>query len=314
MLDAGPARRRSDLRARRGPYGILLSHRATGANLLIEEVQSPPESWARAPRHVSIALTNACDLQCSYCYAPKHKAALEVTRLPAWFREMDANGALGVGFGGGEPLVYRGLPHLCRYLETETSLSVSITTHGHHATDELLNQLEGSVHFMRVSVDGVGPIYEKLRGRAFRNMDEAVRRIGARFRFGINCVVNQTTLPGLDDIAEYAERRGARELLLLPQITKDTRTPQADDLPCRLRRWIKSKTSGVPLLISDVGTDGIPYTDPLASEAGPLAYAHIDADGVVKQTSFENFGITIGPSGFMAALGELANKSRESLR
>ena len=61
----------SHIKVRSGPAGIQLFNRVTGLNILLDEIEIPPESWASAPRHVSIALTNACDLACPYCYAPK---------------------------------------------------------------------------------------------------------------------------------------------------------------------------------------------------------------------------------------------------
>ena len=54
-----------------GPFGLHLFERKTALNILMGEVRLPPEQWARAPRRISVALTNACDLACPYCYAMK---------------------------------------------------------------------------------------------------------------------------------------------------------------------------------------------------------------------------------------------------
>src|SRR5665213_1796872 len=64
------------LRMRYGPAGVHLFDRASGVNLLLDELPVPPELWSLAPRQVSIALTNACDLDCPYCYAPKTRHLL----------------------------------------------------------------------------------------------------------------------------------------------------------------------------------------------------------------------------------------------
>jgi MoaA/NifB/PqqE/SkfB family radical SAM enzyme len=50
---------------------------------------------------------NKCDLACSYCYAPKNRAALNVANVISWLDELDANGCLGIGLGGGESTLYR---------------------------------------------------------------------------------------------------------------------------------------------------------------------------------------------------------------
>lgn len=154
-------------KVRVGPSGVHLFDRETGLNVLLDEIQAPPDSWATAPRQVSVALTNACDLACPHCYAPKNPAALDFRRLTGWLNELDANGCLGVGFGGGEPTLYRRFPELCRYAARNTGLAVTFTTHAHHLTDALVAGLAGSIHFVRVSMDGVGPTYEALRGRPF---------------------------------------------------------------------------------------------------------------------------------------------------
>ena len=82
---------RPQLKVRGGPSGIHMFDRTTGLNLLLDEARVPPASWATAPRQVSIALTNACDLACSHCYAPKNPATLEFERLASWLRELDTN-------------------------------------------------------------------------------------------------------------------------------------------------------------------------------------------------------------------------------
>src|SRR5436190_523357 len=90
--------RRSKTKVRLGPAGIHLFDRASGVNLLIDERIPPEPEWASVPRQVSIALTNACDLACPYCFAPKTRASLAFDRVVSWLDELDANGTIGIGF------------------------------------------------------------------------------------------------------------------------------------------------------------------------------------------------------------------------
>jgi hypothetical protein len=76
--------RQRKLRIRYGPAGIHVFERASGLNILLDEVQAPTSEWAAAPRQVSIALTNACDLACPHCYAPKTRGMLEFDLLIGW--------------------------------------------------------------------------------------------------------------------------------------------------------------------------------------------------------------------------------------
>jgi hypothetical protein len=88
---------------RAGSTGIHLFDRQSGTNILCDEVIVPPSLWSRCPRQVSIALTNACDLRCAFCYAPKISAGLDNTIVSRWLVELSDHGCLGVGFGGGDP-------------------------------------------------------------------------------------------------------------------------------------------------------------------------------------------------------------------
>ena len=108
-----------------------LFDRASGVHVLLDEVRAPPRKWATAPRQISVALTNACDLSCSFCYAPKTPSVLDASAVVDWLSELDAGGCLGVGFGGGEPTLHPEFAALCRRVASETRLAVTFTTHGH---------------------------------------------------------------------------------------------------------------------------------------------------------------------------------------
>lgn len=293
------------LKVRAGPGGIHIFDRMSGANLLIDEARVPQALWAAAPRQISIALTNACDLRCPHCYAPKRPARLQSAHLITWLAELDANGCLGIGFGGGEPTLHSDMAQLCRYAAASTGLAVTFTTHAHRLDGRIAADLNGNVHFIRVSMDGVGATYEMLRGRSFsslRHQFDIVRNLAP---FGINFVVNALTLPDLDAAIAVAVEVGATEFLLLPEQPVrgrggiDSRTVQA------LSSWVNSYRGMIPLSVSEAGAAVLPTCDPLADETGLRAYAHIDASGVLKRSSYDQAGIPIGAGGVMQALNTL---------
>ena len=301
----------SRLKVRAGPCGVHLFDRNTGLNVLLDEARVPPASWATAPRQVSIALTNACDLACPHCYAPKNPATLEFERLASWLGELDMNGCLGVGFGGGEPTLYRRFAELCQYATRETRLAVTFTTHAHHLDDTLICALAGSAHFVRVSMDGVGRTYEALRGRSFAVLRSRLESVGTLVPFGINFVVNARTLPDLDAATTLAAELGAAELLLLPEQPVRGRGGIDDQTVEALRRWVSLYRGEVPLAVSEAGADGLPTCDPLAGETGLRAYAHIDASGVLKRSSYGTDGVAIDNDGVMRALAVLRSRQEE---
>ncbi len=223
-------------------------------------------------------------------------------RTGGWLDELEANGCLGVGFGGGEPTLYRCLPELCRYATHKTGLAVTFTTHAHRLDDQLASALAGSVHFVRVSMDGVGETYEALRGRSFTALRLRLETVRPLARFGINFVVNRQTLPDLDAATKLAAEMGAAEFLLLPEQPTRGRSGIDDGTVWALRRWVGSYRGAVPLTVSEVGADGLLASNPLPLETGLRAYAHIDASGVLKRSSHEGDGVAIGVRGVMRAL------------
>lgn len=296
------------VKCRFGPDGLHVFDRRTGLNVLFDEIDVNPALWARAPRQVSIALSNACDLDCPYCYAPKHAAVLDPTRLRAWLDELDAAGCLGVGFGGGEPTLYRWLPEICRYATEHTALAVTLTTHGHRWTPKLVDALAGTVNFVRVSVDGVGATYDMLRNRPFPELVRRLAGIGEACGLGLNCVVNESTLPCLTAVAELAASVGAAELLLLPERPARGRPGSDSNVIAELHQWVDEYRGPVPIALSEGATGTLATAIPLPKEAGLRAYAHIDASATLRETSFHAAGEVVDDRGVLDAVQRLEQK------
>lgn len=297
---------------RSGPAGLHVFNRSTGLNVLMDEIPVPAVLHSRAPRQVSIALTNRCDLACVHCYAPKSWDELSFDAITRWLAELDANGTLGIGFGGGEPTLYPEFVRLCQHAAQETRLSVSFTTHGHHIDRELAERLRGSVNFIRVSMDGVGATYESIRRRPFSELLTRLEHIRHISRFGINVVVNERTLSNLDDVARAAADAGACELLLLPQMaTRRVKAISSSNLQ-GLRRWVDAYRGRLKLCINEASAEGFPTCDPLVEERGLLAYVHIDAMGVLKPSSYAQAGVPLGEGSVLRALDELAHDLAEN--
>ena len=291
---------------RRGPSGLHLFNRTTGLNILFDEISVPISLHTRAPRQISIALTNRCDLACAHCYAPKSRDELRSDPVTRWLAEFDAAGTLGVGFGGGEPTLHPEFVKLCQYAAHETRLSVSFTTHAHHVDRELSERLRGSVHFIRVSMDGVGATYESIRRRSFSELLARLRDVRSISRFGVNVVVNDRTLPELDEVARVSAEAGACELLLLPQVPVRSVLSASVDTLQRLRRWVDGYKGPLKLYINERSAEDFPTCDPLVQERGLRAYAHIDALGVLKPSSYSDTGVQLNDDGVLRALDQLA--------
>ncbi len=289
-------------------HGAHWFDRVTGINVLVDEVVIPRRLFARAPRYVSIALTNACDLRCGYCYAPKSTDQLRADALVRWIEELDAEGCLGIGFGGGEPTIHRDFAGLCTHTAACTGLAVTFTTHGHRLDERLADAIRGRVHFIRVSVDGVGTTYERLRGRSFTELREHLGIVASVCPFGLNVVVNADTVDQLDAVVQLAEGTGASEVLLLPQQPTTGCAGIGADTERALLRWIDSASTSVRLTISRAGVGGlVALADPFPGEPALDAHAHIDATGTIRPDAYSSVGVPIRRS-VLEALDELRAK------
>ncbi|MEO2091826.1 MAG: radical SAM protein, partial [Gemmataceae bacterium] len=226
-----------------------------------------------------------------------------------WLVELDTNGCLGVGFGGGEPTLHPDFPALCQFAAAETGLAVTFTTHAHRLDEPMVETLAGSVHFVRVSVDGVGRTYERLRGRPYSTLRERLVLVRRLARFGLNVVVNRQTFPDLDALADLALEFGATEVLLLPQQPVaglggiDPATRDA------LQGWVDAYVGPIPLTVSVAGSAGLPVCDPVEKEGGLRAYTHIDAEGKLKCSSFDPSGVAVGEASLMTAVETLRTRT-----
>lgn len=295
------------MKFRIGPNGVHLFDRLSGLNVLLDELRPAAEVWSTAPRQVSIALTNVCDLHCRYCYAPKHKASLCDDLVLQWLKELDTQGCLGIGFGGGEPTLHSDFVNICKRVADETQLAVTFTTHGHRLTPQLVASLKGSIHFTRISVDGVGRTYEEQRGKQFASLLRGIESIATLSPFGINVVVNERTVAELDAMSELAQEVGASELLLLPQQATTTVASMDSVVGRALQKWVSNYKGKVRLAVSEAGASGLPTCDPLPDERGLQGYAHIDASGMLRENSYSPVGAKIEDTGVLSALKRLRN-------
>lgn len=187
--------------------GVLLFDRDSGTNVLID---AAGEQLA-APRSVQFAITNRCNLACSFC-------SRDTASASAWTHDTafamlsglaDA-GVLEVAFGGGEPFAFRGFARLVRRLYDETPLAVSATTNGLLVTRDVLAELAGAYGQLRLS------LYDD---NAWRDRVRMFADAGARF--GVNYLVTPDRMASLTDVVCELAALGCRDVLLLSYNGRD---------------------------------------------------------------------------------------------
>ncbi len=294
------------MQPRKGPHGLHFFDRKSGINFLFDEVVLSEREWSVAPRTLSVALSNACDCVCPHCFAPKTDDALTATDVLGWAKELDEAGGQSIGFGGGEPTIYPGIAELCRATAEGTSLSVTLTTHGQNFSDKLAATLRGAVHFIRVSLGGLGETYESVHGRPFSRLVQCLPELRETAPLGFNFLLNSRTVPRLDEMAHFACENGALEILLLPEVSSNGQLQLTRAEQNTLATWIHRNENRLPLAMSVIGCESIPTTRlPIEDPRGPsYDFMHVDAAGRLRQSAFGGSWVRISSSGLIAAVEE----------
>ena len=272
--------------------GIHFFDRSAGLHLLCDEVKLEPSAWSVAPRILSVALSNICDLGCHFCYRPQTKDTLPVELVRQMVGAVDELGCLEVTFGGGEPLLYPGLSSLCEWIWDNTSMGVSLTTHGHRLTSGLIHKLIGRLSSIRFSVDGVEPYYSLIRGHPLCHLLEAIELLDHAIPFGINVVVSPGHVSELSPVVELAISLGAYDALIIPEhrAGKVALTPwEWDTIDSVITRF--QSQCRLSVTYEACRHLNAAFLDTECDDE--FVYAHVSADRRLKVSSYAPDGIVI---------------------
>lgn len=182
----------------------LFFDRNTGVNVLVENDKTRA-LVRRSPRMIQVALTNACNKTCSFCYRPlEAKSRWSFDDLVRLAEVCDQWGILEIAFGGGEPTLFPRFPELLHTIWERTGLCPSFTTNGLRLTREYLRSIRGAYGQMQIS------FYEE--DDTFAIVDLLA---GENARFGINYLVTPKRARTVEaDVYAFAAR-GVRDFLFL---------------------------------------------------------------------------------------------------
>ena len=287
------------MKLRATPQGYLAFDRRSGLNVLIDELM--PEKRSAAPATVSFALTNRCNLHCPHCFVAKGRSELPFSLLAKWLVELDRNGCLEVGFGGGEPLLHPDFPVICDFVHSHTGMACTFTTNGTLLSEKMVESIRGSVDFCRISMDGWGEVHERLRGVPFDSLVSTIRNAARRIRVGVNYLVNDETVGDLERVVRLLESLSVEELLLLPEIGTSGETRLSKNGISTLREWVASYGGPLRLRGSErTCSEMLPSVLP-PGDKDLFRYVHVDANGIMKTDSFASAGVPIGSGSFLDA-------------
>jgi MoaA/NifB/PqqE/SkfB family radical SAM enzyme len=272
--------------------GLHLYDRKSGTHILFDEFETNESDYTIAPRAISIAITDKCDFHCPFCYVNLKDRFLDKNVVLDICRTIDNLGSFDVAFGGGEPTLHPNLIEICQQVWNNTKLGISITTHGHNLTNDMINSLMGYISVIRISIDGVEPVYSQFRDKPLDELIPKIEYLKGRIPFAVNTVVNGLTLNHLDEIREFCLRHGAVELLLLPMMNKNKFTLNAKEWSV-LENWIKCNYEKLPIRLSTEAKSVIEVPYLFNNSNWENDYAFIGIDLKIRENSFVKEGIRI---------------------
>lgn len=183
---------------------LLLFDRDSGLNVLLEGDEVAGMTRV-APRALLVAVTNACNLACPFCYRDlQSPSEWRYDTLLDFCRQADEWGVLEVAFGGGEPMLFPRWADFIGELYETTGLCINFTTNGTLLTADFLRAISGKYGQIRLSIyEDNHP--EKTIGLLVEN--------GARF--GINWLITPAEIPGIGAKFRRLYDLGVRDFLFL---------------------------------------------------------------------------------------------------
>ena len=174
------------------------------------------------PEIASIALTDKCNLKCTYCYGnytPENLNTLSYEKLKELFKELSQSGTSVVELTGGEPLMH---PEFSRILNFACDCFnfVTVMTNGVLFTEEIfeiLSKHKGKTS-VRISIDGMSEdscsLIRKTKNsckKTLRNLEEMVHR---GINVGVTYMMLYENRLELEPFCIYLRKLGIRNLMV----------------------------------------------------------------------------------------------------
>lgn len=174
--------------------------------------------YLSAPTEVHISVTNRCSQQCDGCYMDSKQSCENELTTVEWKQHLKAlrdMGVFHVALGGGEAFEREDFGELVSYCR-EIGLVPNLTTNG-QAIGEREVEICKKMGQVNISIDGINSHFT-INGRngSFEKADGAIKALKkAEVQVGINCVVSMKNFPFLQEVVQYAAKKGLSEVEFL---------------------------------------------------------------------------------------------------
>lgn len=206
-----------------------------------------------APLMVGWAVTNRCNLRCSYCRAYEQVGdELDAATCLHLLEEMVAAGVVRVQFTGGEPLLRDDLSELLTKARS-LGLFTTVSTNGYLVPDRASELC--AVGRVNLSLDGEKQNHDALRGEgsfdAITHALQALHRVEIPFKFVT--VLNRRNLGDIPFMLELASKNNTAVLFqpALPEMLRSSKqnpeAPEVADYRKALDELMAAKRAGRPV-------------------------------------------------------------------
>ena len=174
-----------------------------------------------------VEVTNKCNLYCKHCYNEsqnKHNTFLSMELLENLYKSMRDNKGRRIAISGGEPLLHPNIMGIMR-CATEYQIETQIVTNGTllHKYIDTINK--NPYITIQVSVDGIGPTHDLLRGKGiFEAMNFNLSKLASRVKLAIKA----TNISQIESIIQYAIQKGAETVAFSPLCIQGRATENQD--------------------------------------------------------------------------------------
>jgi len=180
------------------------------------------------PINVTVSVTNMCNSRCKTCFIwelyYKHPELRENEFKTEEFEETFKSigkAPLWATVSGGEPYLRPDLPEICEALRQHCEpLFICIPTNAllpeiiEEQTEKILERCNDLKVIVNLSLDGVGPKHDKIRGvagnfQSFLDTYQRLKRLRVKFPWlevGIHSVISKHNINDLLDVYEYVKR------------------------------------------------------------------------------------------------------------
>ena len=268
------------------------------------------------PPRLTLNLTHACNMACSYCYAgEKFGSAMsaETGRAAVDLALARRTRALQVAFFGGEPLVAWGrLVDLAEYARTAAdragiALTFQVTTNGTLLTPERADALAELGFDVALSLDGIPEAQDATRPmaggrpsgrRVWESLELALERFPA---LTVIAVLDPANIAFLGESIEAFVLRGVRRLVLNPNWT--ARWPEA-----ALERWRHGYERAAALYVAAYRAG-----DPFALNVfdDKIVLHLVGPSGDLHGCGFGEWDLAVAPSGRLYPCGRSVGEDRD---